>query len=91
MVVQLVGNCSKSYCGEFYNRGEVCCCFRSDKDKDVESYSSFMNLVWFQEGFGQCDTIADSCSITQSENQVSTNDSHIYKAKSAQNMNFVKA
>ena len=56
-----------SYYGEFYNRGEVCCHFRSDKDKDVESYCSFMNLVWFQEGFGQWDTIADSCSITQSE------------------------
>ena len=56
-----------SYCSEFYNRGEVCCCFRSDKDQDVESYSSFMNLVWFQEGFGQWDTITDSCSITQTE------------------------
>src|SRR3989337_2835532 len=55
-----------SYCGEFYNRGKVCCHFRSDK-QDVESYSSFMNLVWFQEGFGQWDTIADSCSIAQSE------------------------
>jgi hypothetical protein len=32
-----------------------------------ESYSSFMNLVWFQEGFGQWDTIADRCSIAQSE------------------------
>ena len=56
-----------SYCGEFYNRGEVCCHFRSDKDKGVESYSSFMNLVWFQEGFSKWDTIADSYSITQSE------------------------
>jgi hypothetical protein len=55
-----------SYCGEFYNRGEVCCRFRSDKE-NVESCSSFMNLVWFQEGFGQWDTIADSCSIAQSE------------------------
>ena len=26
-----------------------------------------INLVWFQEGFGQWDTIADNCSITQSE------------------------
>ena len=42
-----------SYCGEFYNR--------------VEPYSSFMNLVWFQDGFCQWDTTASSCSITQSE------------------------
>ena len=56
-----------SYCGKFYNRGGVCCRFRSDKDKEFESYSSFMNLVWFQEGFGQWDTIAGSCSITQSK------------------------
>src|SRR3989337_3514736 len=55
-----------SYCGEFYNTGEVCCRFRSDK-QDAESYSSFMNLVWFQEGFGQWDTTTGSCSITQSE------------------------
>ena len=32
-----------SYCGEFYNRGGVCCRFRSDK-QDAESYSSFKNL-----------------------------------------------
>jgi hypothetical protein len=55
-----------SYCGEFYNRGKVYCRFRSDK-QDVESYSSFMNLVWFQDGFCQWDTTACSCSITQSE------------------------
>src|SRR3989337_3396557 len=55
-----------SYCGEFYNRGKVYCRFRSDK-QDVESYSSFMNLVWFQDGFCQWDTSAGSCSITQSE------------------------
>ena len=35
--------------------------------EDVESYSSFMNLVWFQDGFYQWDTTAGSCSITQSE------------------------
>ena len=35
--------------------------------EDVESYSSFMNLVWFQNGFCQWDTTAGSCSITQSE------------------------
>ena len=37
------------------------------KAKYVESYSSFMNLVWFQEDFGQWNTIVDSCSIAQSE------------------------
>jgi hypothetical protein len=26
-----------------------------------------MNLVWFQVGFGQWNTIVDSCSIAQSE------------------------
>ena len=40
--------------------------FKRDK-KDVESYSSFMNLVWFQDGFCRWDTTAGSCSITQSE------------------------
>ena len=35
--------------------------------EDVESYSSFMNLVWFQNGFCQWDTTAGSFSITQSE------------------------
>ena len=60
-------NCFQTgYYGEFYNEGYVCFRFRSEEE-DVESYSSFMNLVWFQDGFGQRNTIVDSCSIAQSE------------------------
>ena len=35
--------------------------------KMLISYSSFMNLVWFQDGFCQWDTTAGSLSLTQSE------------------------
>ena len=35
--------------------------------EDVESYSSFMNLVWFQDGFCQLDTTAGSLPTTQSK------------------------
>jgi hypothetical protein len=54
------------YSGEFYNEGYGCCRLRSDKE-GVDSNSSFMNLVWLQDGFGQWTAFVDSGSIAQSE------------------------
>ena len=46
------GNCSKQVAvANSITEAKYDCRFQSDKE-NVESYSSFMNLVWFQEGFG---------------------------------------
>jgi hypothetical protein len=63
----VIGNCSKQVpVANSITEAKYVAAFKRDKE-DVESYSSFMNLVWFQDGFCQWDTTAGSCSITQSE------------------------
>ena len=67
MVAQLVGKCSKQVTvANSITKAKYVAALEAT-NKMLNHIVHSRTYVWFQEGFGQWDTIANSCSIAQSE------------------------